>query len=80
MVSKQLQYNGNNFYNVAKRDVNEDFLTREEVYAVTGLKSNIVPYTKKQIEKYLNYNSYQPDWVVTFGSGDELDDDSDETP
>jgi hypothetical protein len=80
MVSKQLQYNGNDFYCVANRSAKDDFLTREEVYSVTGLKSNIVPYTQEQIENYLNYNSYQSDWVVKFGDGGGSDSDSNATP
>lgn len=79
MVSEQLNYGGNNFYNVAPRNTLNDFMTREEVYAITGLKSNIVPYTLEQIEQYLGYNSYDSNWKLKFNRGGS-NDDSNATP
>jgi hypothetical protein len=79
MVSEQLQYNENNFYNVAPRNSLNDFMTREEVYAITGLKSNIVPYSYEQMEQYLGFNSYDSNWKFKFNRGGS-NDDSNATP
>jgi hypothetical protein len=79
MVSEQLQYSENNFYNVAPRNSLNDFMTREEVYAITGLKSNIVPYSYEQMEQYLGFNSYDSNWKFKFNRGGS-NDDSNATP
>lgn len=55
---RQLEIDENNFYNVAKR-IAEDPHTREEVYAVTGVRSEIIPYSSDQIKHYLGINSYK---------------------
>jgi hypothetical protein len=47
----------NSFYKVATRR-DPDFLTREEVYSITGLKSEMVPSSMEQIKYYLGINSY----------------------
>jgi hypothetical protein len=47
----------NSFYKVATRR-DPDFLTREEVYSITGLKSEMVPNSMEQIKYYLGINSY----------------------
>jgi hypothetical protein len=78
-VSNGLSYSGNNFYTVANRNPVTDFMTREEVYAITGLRSEIIPYTIEQITKYMGVNSYVPDWKVSFERGG-MSDDSDATP
>lgn len=59
MRSDQLTLESNNFYNVAVRDYTSDFLTREEVYAITGIKSEIVPYSWQQILNYLGIDTYR---------------------
>lgn len=57
--STQLVIEENSFFNVAKRDSITDPFTREEVYAITGLKSEIIPYSSSQILEYLGINSYK---------------------
>jgi hypothetical protein len=44
----------------AIRHTNDAFV-REEVYSVTGLKTEMVPYSMEQIRKYLSINSYIKD-------------------
>lgn len=61
----QLEFNGNTFYSVVPRNTISDPLTREEVYAVTGLKSEIIPYGSEQINAYLGINSYTPSTGVS---------------
>jgi hypothetical protein len=53
----QLTIDSNNYYKVAERR-DPDFLTREEVYSITGLKSEMVPLSMEQIRYYLGINSY----------------------
>lgn len=59
LCSDQLTIESNDFYNVADRDYYSDFLTREEVYAITGIKSEIVPYSWDQILVYLGIDTYK---------------------
>lgn len=57
--SNQLNVDENTFYKVAKRDAIRDVLTKEEVYAITGLKTEIIPYSTAQTNEYLGFNSYK---------------------
>lgn len=57
--SNQLNVEGNNFYKVAKREISSDIFTRDEIFSITGLKSEIVPYSIKQIKEYLGINTYK---------------------
>lgn len=50
--------NNNLLYN-SKRNYDSDPFTRDEVYAITALKSEIVPYSMDVIKRYLSINSYQ---------------------
>lgn len=59
IVSNQLEVDDNTFYNVAKRDPVGDYLTKEEVYAVCGLKTDTIPLSMEQIQTYLQMNSYK---------------------
>jgi hypothetical protein len=56
--SKGLNYKGNDFYVVVERDDDCDPLTREDVYAVTGLKSEMIPFSESQISNYLGFDLY----------------------
>lgn len=56
--STQLSISNNNMYTVVNRNNVSDPFTRDEVYAVTGLKSELVPYSMDQIKMYLGINSY----------------------
>lgn len=49
-------FEGNNVYKVIKRDYYEDVFTKDEVYSITGIKSDMVPYTNDEILDYLNLN------------------------
>jgi len=55
-VSTQLSEKGNNFYTMANRNTQNDVFTREELYSVTGIKSNLIPLPLDQIEAYLQIN------------------------
>lgn len=58
MSFKNLDYSGNRLYTVVDRDTVFDGLAKEEVFAITGLKTEIVPLTSDQMQKYMNMNSY----------------------
>lgn len=62
-VSDNIQVSGNNYYVCVKRNKSSDQFTRDEVYAITGLKSEVIPYSQEQIKEYLGINSYK------FGNG-----------
>lgn len=72
-ISNQLNYSGNAFYTVSKRNKETDFMAREEVYAITKLKSEIVPYSNEQIKNYLSINSY-PNKITNSTKEDQTDD------
>lgn len=57
--SSQLVLEENNFYKVAKREDSSDIFTRDEMYSITGLKSEIIPYSLEQIEEYLGIDSFE---------------------
>jgi hypothetical protein len=59
-TGKQLNISGNAIYTSAIRHTNDAFV-REEVYSITGLKTEMVPYSMEQIRKYLSINSYIKD-------------------
>lgn len=54
----QLMLEGNPFYTVVSRK-EADIFTKDEVYSVTGLKTEFVPYSRDQINKYLQLDSYK---------------------
>lgn len=76
LTSDDFKYKGNSFYNVSSRDQRSDVFTREDVYSVTGLRSELVPYSMSQIKEYLGINSYKAD-IVQIRS---LSEDNDKTP
>lgn len=55
---EQLTIDDNDFFKVAKRDISSDSFCRDEVYSVTGLSTNIVPYSEEQIKEYLSIDSW----------------------
>lgn len=57
--SNQLILEDNNFYKVARRDTSSDIFTRDEVFSITGLKSEIIPDSRNQIMEYLGINSFK---------------------
>lgn len=57
-TSKQINVNGNNLYTSANRQAQLDPFTRDEVYSITGLKSELLPMSPNDIKRYLNINSY----------------------
>lgn len=57
--SSQLIVEENNFYKVAKREISSDIFTRDEMFSVTGLKSEIIPYSLNQIKEYLGINTFK---------------------
>jgi len=62
-VSEQLTIDDNQFYTVARRSISNDIHTREEVYAITGLKTELIPGTSEYMKEYLSVNSMKEDIV-----------------
>jgi hypothetical protein len=60
-MSNNLDVSGNNMYSTAARNYISDAFTRDEVYSVTAVKSELTPYTMDEIKHYLNINSYEVD-------------------
>lgn len=58
-VGKQLEIDENVFYTVSKRDTDSDSLCKNELYAISGVKTDLVPYTNSQIRAYLGINTYK---------------------
>jgi hypothetical protein len=58
-TGKQLTISDNNLYTVATVNNNVDRLIREDLYSVTGLKTEIINYSMEQIKEYLGINSYK---------------------
>lgn len=52
-VGSNFAYRGNSFYTNVPRSTQQDFLTREEVYAVTGIKTNSTARTEDEMKFYL---------------------------
>lgn len=71
ITSTQLYEGDNPFYKVANRDNLSDPFAREEVYAVTGLKSEIVPLSQARISEYLGINSFKAEIMKVKESGDD---------
>lgn len=59
-IGDQLEIEGNNVYKVAKRN-KTDIFTKEEVFSITGIKSELVPYTMEEIDRYLGIDHWNPD-------------------
>jgi hypothetical protein len=53
-TSEGISVSGNSFYSTVPRNKDYDRFVRDEVYSVTGLKSEIMPYTTEQILQYIN--------------------------
>lgn len=58
-TGKQLDIDENVFYTVSKRDTDCDPLTKDDLYAITGLKTDLIPYSTEQIKKYLGINTFK---------------------
>jgi hypothetical protein len=58
-MQENLAVNSNNMYMVAPRNYESDPYTKEEVYAITGVKSELIPYDMDTIRKYLAINTYE---------------------
>lgn len=58
-TSEQITIEGNGLYKTARRNLDSDFLTREDVYSITQLKSELLPYTWEQILDYLLIDTYK---------------------
>lgn len=74
---QQFSIDGNPCYLVANRNPDCDPFTRDDVYSVTGLKSELVPYSMEQMEVYLSVNSYKSyngnGFKVEYGGGEGTD-------
>lgn len=57
---------GNSFYTTVPRNPFKDFLTREEVYSITGLKTEEIPFSYDQLIAYLSIRTL-PDGTVESG-------------
>lgn len=58
-IGKQLEIDENVFYAVSRRDSSADPLTKNDLYAITGIKTDLIPYTDEQIKNYLGINTYK---------------------
>lgn len=56
-TSTQVTINGNNLYYVADRVRHADVFTKEEVHAITGMRTELVPFSKERISDYLEINN-----------------------
>lgn len=56
-TSEQLTFNDNNFYLVATRP-ERDFLTSNDVYSVTGIKTEVTPSSSADIDSYTQKAPY----------------------
>jgi hypothetical protein len=54
-----LKTGSNFYYSRIPRDISADRLTRDEVYSVTGLKTELTPYSDARILDYLSINTYK---------------------
>lgn len=57
-MSDNVNVLNNNMYSISPRNYTNDPFTREEVYSVTALKSELVPYSMEEIKHYLSINSF----------------------
>lgn len=57
LISQQYYLSGNPLYRIAERRENEDPMTCNEMYSVTGLKSDLTPYGHIEVLKYLGINT-----------------------
>lgn len=57
-ISDNVNVLNNNMYTTAPRNYENDPFTRDEVYSITALKSELTPYTMDEIRHYLGINSY----------------------
>lgn len=55
----QVNFLENNLYKVATRNTVADIFCRDEMYSITGLKTEFTPNTDEEIKKYLGMNSYK---------------------
>ncbi len=70
MTSIQLEVEGNALYKVADRSLSGDVYAKDDVYSITGLKSEIVPYSDKLIIEYLGLKdrvTIDPEGTFNFG-------------
>lgn len=58
-TGKQLTFSDNNMYTIANVNVDTDPLIREDVYSVTGVKTEIVPQSMETILHFLSINTYK---------------------
>lgn len=55
-ISTQLTLDENDFFRVVTRNSINDPFTKDEVYAITGLKSNMVPLPREAVTRYMTYS------------------------
>jgi hypothetical protein len=58
-MSSNLDVLSNNMFMSAPRNYESDPFTKDEVYAVTGLKSELIPYSMDDIKKYLSIDTFR---------------------
>lgn len=59
----------NFFYTRVPRNSSADMFTRDEVYSVTGMTSEIMPFSDERIKEYLEINTYNQRSGRTEGGG-----------
>lgn len=63
-VSTQLLYDENSFYRVVARNPLRDPFTKDDVYAITGLKSSMVPQSEESILEYMTFNTLEQNFEM----------------
>lgn len=66
-----LSTEGNNYYNEVLRDVTYDPFTKDDVYSITGLKSEMSPLSATEIRKYLDAPDQLNEFSMRIRIGDE---------
>jgi len=54
----ELLIDSNQVYTKVPRNIDIDTMTRFEVHAITGIKSDLVPNTKEEMDRYLGFDTY----------------------
>jgi hypothetical protein len=78
-MSSNFDVSGNYMYSSAARNYTSDAFTRDEVYAVTAVRSELTPYSMEEIRHYLGINSYRND-ANDIGGSNKFGGDSSNTP
>lgn len=59
LTCKGLTHDGNQLYKVSNRMKDVDPFSRDEMYSITGVKTELVPYSENLIVQYLGINTFK---------------------